>query len=119
MSDPRLPLSAPDPEVKRSAAAIAAEKRTCANKTPLQAKEAYLPIVFRRGKLKATSEEAKMIARIAHYEQISSHDQSFVAGQLAADAYQATLPTAIGQYGYEGCIYAPVRRLERQLAPKP
>jgi hypothetical protein len=43
-------------------------------------------------------------------------NQSFVAGQLAADAYQATLPEATGGFRYQGCVYSLAVRLERELA---
>ncbi len=59
-----------------------------------------------------------MIAAIGTYEKHSSKEYSFTAGQLGADAYQATLPKALGQYGYEGCVYALARGLEGRLGPR-
>jgi hypothetical protein len=106
-----------DPGVQGSSAAISAGRRACAGKTPLQVKSAYYPIAIERGALRPDSAEAKMIDRIASFQRNVASDQSFVAGQLAADAYQATLPPATAQYGYQGCVYSLVLRLERELAP--
>ncbi len=58
-----------------------------------------------------------MIANIDKYAKQVSKDPSFAAGQLAADAYQATLPVQIGQYGYQGCVYALAHQLEQRLGP--
>lgn len=59
-----------------------------------------------------------MIARIGTYETYTPRSASFTAGQLAADAYEATLPETIAQYGYQGCVYALANRLEHELAPR-
>lgn len=107
-----------NPMVKRSKLAIEAGEKACSGKTPLQVKEQYFPIAVKKGNLEANGEEGKMIARIGTYAKHVSTDASFAAGQLAADAYQGTLPAAIGQYGYEGCVYALAHQLEHQLAPK-
>lgn len=104
----------PNPQAKGSAAAIRAAERACAKKTPLEVKERFYAVAKRR----LNSEQAKLIARIASFERHAATDVSFASGQLAADVYEATLPAAIGQYGYEGCIYSLARGLERQLAPK-
>ena len=111
----QFPPPRPSPEAKRrSAAAIRAGERACAGKTPLQVKEA----LYGAAKAKLTSEQAKMIARIGGYERHSASDQSFVSGQLGADVYAATLPAAVGRYGYQGCVYELAKGLERRLAPK-
>lgn len=110
-----FPPPKPNPEAKRSAAAIKAGERACQGKSPTAVKDIYYPIAVKRGKLEAKGEEAKMIARIGTYESNAPKDASFTAGQLGADTYQATLPAAVGQYGYEGCVYALARRLEGEL----
>ncbi len=110
-----FPPPRPDPEVKRSAAAIKAGERACGGMTPSEVKDAYYPIALRKGTLEAKGEQGKMIARIGVYEKHSSKEYSFTAGQLGADAYQATLPKAVGEYGYEGCVFSLSRRLEGEL----
>jgi len=108
----------PDPKVKGSAEAIVAGKKTCKGKTPVEIERKYYAIAVQNGQLDPSSESGKMIADIDKYAKNVSKDSSFVAGQLAADAYQATLPQKTGQYGYQGCIYVLARQLEQQLAPK-
>jgi hypothetical protein len=59
-----------------------------------------------------------MIGQIATYEQQAKTDRSFVAGQLAADTYAATLSAEEEeQPGYQGCVYALAQQLERTLVP--
>lgn len=114
----QFPAPKPNPEVKHSAATIKAGIRACTGKTPLEVKEAYYPLALRKGTLTAKGEEGKMIAETAKYEKNSGKEESFTAGQLAADAYEATLAPAVGQFGYQGCVYALARRLEGELAPR-
>jgi hypothetical protein len=109
-----FPAPRPNPEAKRSAAAIKAGERACAGKTPVQVKEEF----FAAAKRKLSAEQLKLIDRIATYENHSPTDASFTSGQLGADVYEASLPAAIGQYGYEGCVYSLARGLEGRLAPK-
>ncbi len=111
-----FPPPKPNPEAKHSAAAIKAGERACQGKSPTAVKDIYYPIAVKKGKLEAKGEEAKMIARIRTYENDAPKDASFTAGQLGADAYEATLPGAVGQYGYEGCVYVLARRLEGEMA---
>jgi hypothetical protein len=106
-----FPPPKPNPEAKRSAAAIKAGERACQGKSPVQVKEEF----YAAAKHKLSSEQTKMIDRIDTYENHSPTDASFTSGQLGADAYQATLPAAVGQYGYEGCVYVLARRLEGEL----
>lgn len=112
----QFPAPKADPEVKASAAAIAAGKKACAGKAPLEVKEAFYPVAIEQGGLEQDSPQAKMIAAIDSYEK--RVDGSFVAGQLAAGAYAATLPQARSQFGYQGCIYSLALRVKRELAPK-
>lgn len=109
-----FPAPKPNPEVKRSAAAIHAGIAACKAKTPTQVKEE----LYAAAKPRLAPEQTKMIDRIASFENNSPTDASFTAGQLAADVYEATLSAAVGQYGYEGCVYSLAQGLERKLAPK-
>ncbi len=109
-----FPAPKPSPEAKRSAAAIKAGERACGGKSPVQVKEEF----YAAAKRKLSSEQTKMVDRIDSYENHSPTDASFTSGQLGADVYEATLPAAIGQYGYEGCVYALARGLEGRLAPR-
>jgi hypothetical protein len=98
---------------KGSATAIAAGQKACQGKTPSAVKEEFYPAA----KASLEPEQAKMIARVGSYEKHASQDASFTAGQLAADTYAATLPEADSQAGYQGCVYALARGLERELGP--
>jgi hypothetical protein len=109
-----FPAPKPNPEAKSSGAAIHAGFAACAKKRPVQVKEEF----YAAAKAKLSSEQTKMIDRVASFEAHSSTDSSFTAGQLAADVYEATLPPKLGQYGYEGCIYALAQGLEHRLAPR-
>jgi hypothetical protein len=109
-----FPPPKPNPEDKRSAAAIKAGEMACKGRTPAQVKEEF----YAAAKPKLAPEQTKMIARIASFESHSPTDASFTAGQLAADVYEATLPEALGGYGYQGCVYSLARGLERRLAPR-
>ena len=107
----------PDPRVKGSAQAIAAGRAACAGKTPVEVERKYFPIAVGKGTLDPNGEQGTMIAEIGKYAENAPGDSSFVAGQLAADAYQATLPARIATFGYAGCVYVLARQLEKQLAP--
>jgi hypothetical protein len=109
-----FPPPKPDSAVKRSGPAIKAGEKACAGKTPTEVKEEF----YGAAQTNLEPEQKQMIARIGSFEGSDSTDASFTAGQLAADVYEATLPEAIGQYGYEGCVYALARGLEQRLAPK-
>lgn len=108
-------LRKPDPRVKGSAKAIAAGRAACKGLTPVDVERKYYPMAVAAGGLEADSGQAKMIAEIGKYAKQATRDPSFVAGQLAADAYQATLPQRVATFGYGGCVYELARRLEKQL----
>lgn len=110
-----FPPPVPAPGVKGSEAAIAAGKRACAGKTPAQVKAKYLPIALRKGSIQPGSPEAAMIGEIGRYAKRMRSEPSFTAGQLAADAYQATLPGRLRKTGYQACVYALAQDLARQL----
>ncbi len=108
-----FPAPKPEPGATGSAAAIRNGVAACRGKTPVEVKEEF----FAAASQNLTGEQGKMIARIDSFERNSDTDASFTAGQLAADTYGATLPEATAQYGYQGCVYALARGLERKLAP--
>ncbi len=108
----------PDPRVEGSARAIAAGRVACAGKTPVEVEREYFPIAVQKGTLDPSSDQARMIAEVEKYQSNAARDPSFSAGQLAAGAYQATLPARIAAFGYSGCIYQLARQLEKQLAPE-
>ena len=56
-----------------------------------------------------------MIAEIGHYESQATHSPDFVAGQLAAGVYEATLPEELARSGYQGCVYELALQLRREL----
>ncbi len=111
-------LRKPDPKVRGSAHAIAAGRAACAGMTPVEVERRYYPVAVRMGRLDPSSGQGAMIGEIEKYARNAPRDTSFVAGQLAADAYQATLPPRIATFGYGGCVFALARQLERQLAPE-
>jgi hypothetical protein len=107
----QFPAPQPNPKVKGSAGAIAAGEKACAGKTPLEAREEFLP----RSDLSGFQRE--QVERIPDYEKSPSY--SFPAGQLAASVYEKTLPpTEVAPYGFQGCVYALSRVLKARLAPK-
>lgn len=110
----QFPTPVAGPHEGTATAAIIAGERDCAGKTPLEVKERFYAVA--RPNLEP--EQARMIARIGTFKAHASTDPSFVAGQLAADTYAATLPEAAAQAGYQGCIYALAQGLERRLAPE-
>jgi hypothetical protein len=101
-----------------SAKAIRAGERACKGKTPLEVKQSFYAAATENGSLVPNSEEGKMIAELPKFEAQSAKSSSFVAGQLAADVYEATLPEAEAGAGYQGCVYALALRLKRELAPR-
>jgi hypothetical protein len=109
----QFPPPEPDSRVSGSAAAIRAGKRACAGKTPLEVKEDFYPVAVEMGRIDPESPSGKMIAGIRRLDLKS--EASFIAGQLAADAYKATLRPSLASSGFEGCVYALATELERKL----
>lgn len=103
--------------VKGAAAAVRAGERACAGKTPAQVAERYLPVALEKGTIKEGTEQAKMIAETGRFQKNIETEASFTSGQLAAGAYQATLPPRLQKAGYQGCIYSLARGLEHRLYP--
>jgi hypothetical protein len=114
----QFPPPSQDPKVKGSAKAIAAGMRACKGKSAAALAKRYYAIAVAQGRLDPHSPEAKMIAQVDKYAKNAAKDPGFTAGQLAADAYQATLAPKLGSFGYQGCVYALARGLEYELAPK-
>lgn len=108
----------PDPRVPGSAKAIAAGRKACAARTAVEVERRYFPIAVRRGGLDPGSPRGKMIAEVGTYAEHAAEDPSFVAGQLAAGAYKATLPPSIASFGYAGCAYSLARQLEKEVAAR-
>ena len=57
-----------------------------------------------------------MIAELDHFERQAADSPDFVAGQLAAGVYEATLPEKLRIAGYQGCVYELARQLEKEIA---
>lgn len=93
--------------------ALGAGRSACEGKTPTQVKEEF----YAEAKANLAPGQAAMIGRIDKFEARWETDQTFIAGQLAADTYAATLPEAAAGPGYQGCVYALARGLEQRLAP--
>lgn len=102
-----------DPEVSGSAKAIKAGEAACKGKTPKQVEQRYFPLAVAKGALDPKSAQGKMIAGVAHFEK--RPDSAYTAGQLAGDAYEATLEGEAASYGYQGCVYGLARELEGRL----
>lgn len=99
-----------------SAQAIAAGRKACKGKTPVQVKEEFIAEAKASGTLNPGQE--KMVARISKYQSEAAHSPDFVAGQLAAGVYEATLPESVRIAGYQGCVYELARQLEKELKKK-
>jgi hypothetical protein len=118
--DPTAPMSeqlaqtfpAPKPgpgSLPGAAAAIEAGRKACAGKTPLQVREQFI------GAADLGDEQGEMVAELPKYEK-QPPTINFVAGQLAAGVYQATLPEKKAAAGYQGCVYELALQLRRELA---
>jgi hypothetical protein len=109
-----FPPPEPQAGVGGAAAAIRAGEEACAGKTPVEVKEAFFPIALETGSLDRDSR--RMIARIGEFEARITEEPSFTSGQLAAAAYRATLPQRLATSGFQGCIYAMAKELERRVS---
>jgi hypothetical protein len=99
-----------------SAEAIAAGRKACKGKTPIEVRNEFIGEAKAGGALNPGQE--KMIAQIQSYEAHGTASPDFVAGQLAAGVYEATLPESVRIAGYQGCVYELARQLERELQKK-
>lgn len=95
-----------------SAAAIEAGREVCKGKTPKQIRGQFLAAA--EGEL--NEGQLEMVEDIERYEkQVTSN---FVAGQLAAGVYEATLSENEERGGYQGCVYELAQKLQRELKKK-
>jgi hypothetical protein len=95
-----------------AAAAIEAGRNACRGKTPLQVREEFI------GAAQGLNEgQEAMIDELPKYER-QPVTSNFVAGQLAAGVYEATLPEKKAIAGYQGCVYELALQVRRELAKK-
>jgi len=108
-----FPVPKPGPgSLPGAAAAIAAGREACKGKTPLQVREEFI------GSAQGLSDEQEaMIEELPKYEK-QAVTSNFVAGQLAAGVYEATLPENNAIAGYQGCVYELALQVRRELAKK-
>jgi hypothetical protein len=105
------PLPNSPPGAKK---AIEAGRRACKGKTPEQVRDEFMSEAEASGLLNAG--QKTMIANIAHYEKQAATSADFVAGQLAAGVYEATLPEELRIAGYQGCVYELAQQLLKEIA---
>jgi hypothetical protein len=106
----------PDPKPasganQRVAAAIEAGKSACAGKTPIQVKDR----AYAEAKHNLDEGQRRLAEELPDYEAEAERDPGFVAGQIAAGVYAATLPEATRPYGFQGCVYELARLREGEL----
>jgi hypothetical protein len=94
--------------------AIDAGRKACRGKTPVQVRDEFIAEAEAGGSLNPGQE--KMLANIAHYEKQAAGSPDFVAGQLAAGVYEATLPEQLRISGYQGCVYELAQQLQKEIA---
>ncbi len=92
-----FPKPEPDPEVQGSARAIKDGEAACEGMTPKQVVHEYAE------EAELTQEQRKALAQLPAAEAHPTAD--YVAGQLAALAYEGTLEGEAAEYGYRGCVY--------------
>jgi hypothetical protein len=97
----------PDPEVSGSAKAIESGEAACQGKTPSKVKRQFI------AESDLSADQRQALEQIDRAEGRPSGD--FAAGQLAALVYEGTLEGELAEYGYQGCVYALARGLERRL----
>ena len=105
-----FPVPKPGPASPPGAArAIEAGRDACRGKTPLQVREQFI------GDAELGEEQGQMIDEIPKYEK-QPPTINYVAGQLGAGVYQATLPPKQAAAGYQGCVYELALQLRKELA---
>jgi hypothetical protein len=111
----QFPKPKPQPNTPPGARkAIDAGRRACMGKTPAQVRDEFMAEAKASGLLNPG--QIKMISQLDHFEKQATNSPDFVAGQLAAGVYEATLPEDLRTSGYQGCVYELARQLERELA---
>jgi len=106
-----FPVPKPGPgSLPGAAAAIEAGRKACKGKTPLQVREEFIEAA------QGLSDEQKaMIGELPKFEK-QAVTSNFVAGQLAAGVYEATLPERKAMAGYQGCVYELALQVRRELS---
>ena len=105
-----FPVPKPGPgSLPGAAAAIDAGRQACRGKTPLQVRDQFIDAAELSG------EQAKMVAELPKIEK-RPPTINFIAGQLAAGVYEATLPEKKRMAGYQGCVYELALQVRRELA---
>ena len=112
---PAVPTPRTESTREGAAAAIRAGEKACAGKSPTDVKQTHYPQAVESGSLDPESPEAGTIDEIGKYEARVTTEVSFTAGQLAAGAYERTLPDEVASSGYQGCVYALSKWLERMV----
>jgi hypothetical protein len=115
----QLAVTFPKPKVEPgapagTAKAIAAGRRACAGKTPVEVRDEFISAAESGAGLNEGQKE--MVEEIAKFEKQASHSPNFAAGQLAAGVYEATLPEKERIGGYQGCVYELAVQLRKELA---
>jgi hypothetical protein len=112
-----LQFPEPKPQATPSAQkAIDAGRKACRGKTPVQVRDEFIAEAEAGGSLNPG--QKKMVANIAHYEKQAAGSSDFVAGQLAAGVYEATLPEQVRIFGYQGCVYELAQQLQKEIAQR-
>jgi hypothetical protein len=93
--------------------AIDAGRRACRGKTPTEVRDEFLQEAQASGLLNEGLE--KMLEEMPKYEKQALTTPDFVAGQLAAGVYEATLPERLRRSGYQGCVYELAVQLRREI----
>lgn len=93
--------------------AIDAGRAACKGKTPVEVRDEFLAEAEASGLLNPGQE--KMLTQLEKLERQAAGSPDFVAGQLAAGVYEATLPEARRTYGYQGCVYELAVALEKKI----
>ena len=111
----QFPEPKPQPQSPPGAQkAIDAGRRACKGKTPVQVRDEFMAEAEASGLL--NEGQKKMIADLARYEKQATTSPDFVAGQLAAGVYEATLPERLRIAGYQGCVYELAQQLQKEIA---
>jgi hypothetical protein len=95
-----------------SAAAIKAGRDACKGKTPSQISDEFIA----EARSGLTEAQLEMVEDIERYEKQVT--PNFVAGQLAAGVYEATLSENEERGGYQGCVYELAQKLRMELSKK-
>jgi hypothetical protein len=111
----RFPAPKPQPgSPPGSRKAIGAGRKACKGKTPEEVRDEFLAEAEASGLLNPG--QKKMVAHIERYEKQAATTPDFVAGQLAAGVYEATLPEQLRIAGYQGCVYELAQQLQKEIA---